>query len=43
MYIDAHIRDVSMSTRPRRGLRWILRFTIAALVVAVIIGVIKTL
>jgi hypothetical protein len=43
MYIDAHIRETSISTRPRRGLRWMLRLTIAALVAAVIIGVIKTL
>jgi hypothetical protein len=43
IYVDAHIREVSMSTRPRRGLRLTLRLTIAALVAAVIIGVIKTL
>jgi hypothetical protein len=41
--IRAHIRETSISTRPRRGLRWMLRLTIAALVAAVIIGVIKTL
>jgi hypothetical protein len=43
LYIDDHIRRVSLSTRPRRGLRWLLRLTIAALVAAIIIGVIKTL
>jgi hypothetical protein len=39
LYIDAHIRETSISTRPNRGLRWALRLTIAALVAAVIIGV----
>lgn len=43
MYIDAHIRDATKSTRPRRGLRWMLRIIILVTVVAIIIGVIKTL